>query len=569
MDYELIPKVDETQEFIEIANDFSNPLDIVREAISNAFDAKAKNIEVVFMVENIYGNKVLVIHLKDDGCGMGKEELQAFFDLGNSTKRKDIGPDGIKYTIGEKGHGTKVYFNCSKIEVRTSKNNNLLIAQMDEPFKNLFDRKIPKVQVKEETTEGPSFTEIKITGYNNNITAKFTHEILKDYIQWFSKFGSIEKEFDHLQNSDVKLKLKGLNKLEPEILDFGHIFPDNSKPIDKLFDEYVTRAPDFYCKKIVKKGNLKNNPYIFYEAVLCIEGNRVKHRYNDMIRRPGYAAPEGAYTVQDRYGLWVCKDFIPIQRKNEWLSFKGYEYTKFHAFINCQDLRLTANRGSVDNTPTKILSDLQEEIKKIYDSIAASDDYRQLEWLEDEAEAYRTTEKEKNDFKWRVQKANKLNIAKYKHLTLIQPERESGVYTIVIQLMTLEPNLFGFHIIDYDTHSGIDVIVKSDKNKPINQSKLFYIEFKYILKDNFNHSFENLYNIFCWDTDIKHDEIIKDVNGEERKLQIVSPENEKEYTRYFLDNPRKAHKIEVIVLKDYLRETLKIDFRPRTEDSID
>jgi len=36
--FELIPGVDETQEFIEIANDFSNPLDLVREAISNAFD---------------------------------------------------------------------------------------------------------------------------------------------------------------------------------------------------------------------------------------------------------------------------------------------------------------------------------------------------------------------------------------------------------------------------------------------------------------------------------------------------------------------------------------------------
>jgi hypothetical protein len=36
---------------------------------------------------------------------MGKAELQSFFDLGNSTRRGD------NATIGEKGHGTKVYFN--------------------------------------------------------------------------------------------------------------------------------------------------------------------------------------------------------------------------------------------------------------------------------------------------------------------------------------------------------------------------------------------------------------------------------------------------------------------------
>jgi hypothetical protein len=33
-EFTITPKVDETQEFIEIANDFANPLDLVREAIS-------------------------------------------------------------------------------------------------------------------------------------------------------------------------------------------------------------------------------------------------------------------------------------------------------------------------------------------------------------------------------------------------------------------------------------------------------------------------------------------------------------------------------------------------------
>ena len=35
---------------------------------------------------------------------------------------------------------------------------------------------------------------------------------------------------------------------------------------------------------------------------------------------------------------------MPIQRKNEWIAVKGEEYTKFHAFINCQGVSLTANR---------------------------------------------------------------------------------------------------------------------------------------------------------------------------------------------------------------------------------
>lgn len=562
MNFEIIPTVDETQEFIEIANDFSNPLDIVREAISNAFDAKAQNIDIIFDVRNIYGNKVLEIQLKDDGCGMSREELQAFFDLGNSTKRDDI------HLIGEKGHGTKVYFNSSRITVTTVKDGTKYIASMDEPFKNLYDRKIPKVLVEKQITDEAPYTEITVTGYNNNRKDRFTHEILKDYIIWFTKFGSIEKQFGIDNCSDIKLKLKGLNRLDYEILSFGHFFPENSKSVESLFEEYVTRAPDYYCKKFVRNGHLKNNPDISYQAVFCVEGNRIKHQYNEMIRRPGYSAPEGSYTVQDRYGLWLCKDFIPIQRKNEWLSFKGYEYTKFHAFINCQELRLTANRGSVDNTPSEILLDLQDEVRKIYDYISSSDDYRNLEWLEDEAAAYRTTEKEKKDFQWRINKANKLNIAKYNGITLVEPERESGVYTLAIQLLTLQTDLFNFDIVDYDTHSGIDVIVKSDKNKPIHQSRLYYVEFKYVLKDNFNHSFENLHSIVCWDTDIKHDDIIRDINGEERKLQIYNSDKDSSYTKYYLDNPRKAHKIEIFVLKDYLKEKLNIEFRPRSAEMV-
>lgn len=99
------PKVDETQEFIEISKDFSNSLDLVREAISNAYDAKATEIHLLFEVINEFDDAVLKITLKDNGLGMNIDTLQNFFDLGNSTRRND--PEAI----GEKGHGTKIYFN--------------------------------------------------------------------------------------------------------------------------------------------------------------------------------------------------------------------------------------------------------------------------------------------------------------------------------------------------------------------------------------------------------------------------------------------------------------------------
>ena len=206
--------------------------------------------------------------------------------------------------------------------------------------------------------------------------------------------GSIEKEFGITKNNSVKIELKGVDKNEYEILSFGHYFPKESKNVSKLFDDYLVEAPKRYCKKLIKKGNLKNFPEVSYEAIFCIEGTKVKYEYNPMLRRRGYNAPNGAYTVQERYGLWLCKDYMPIQRKNEWITQKGSEYTKFHAFINCQDLHLTANRSSIENTPSEILQDLKEVVVNFYNEITESSDWKDISWLESEVDSYNTIEKE-------------------------------------------------------------------------------------------------------------------------------------------------------------------------------
>jgi len=562
-EFVIKPKVDETQEFIEIANNFSNPLEIVREAISNSYDAKASQIKISFDVVSEYDESILKIVIEDNGAGMDKDGLQSFFDLGNSLRRNDPS------SIGEKGHGTKVYLNSKKIELITKKDKTEYSASMDEPYRKLHNREIPEVKVKENSPHQMSSNGsiITIWGYNNNRRDKFSHEILRDYIMWFTKHGAIENAFVQSGNQ-VILFLKGLGKDDFEEIKQGHYFPDDSDDINNLFTNYKMQAPDYYCKKIIRSGKLKNFPEINYHAIFAIEGKYVKYGYNSMLRRRGYNAPNGAYTIQDRYGLWLCKDFIPIQRKNDWITYKGSEYTKFHAFFNCQSFRLTANRGSIENTPSEVLLDIKEEVQTIYDEILKSDDWTLIEWLEEESNARQTIEKEKNNFSWRLKKINNSNIATYKGLTLVEPERESGVFALFLLLSTIEPDLFPFQIVDYDTHNGIDVIAKGDKNTPIFNAKLFYVEFKRTLEKGFNHSFENIHSIVCWDTKVKHDEILHDLSNEERKLQIVSPKNQNDYTRYFLDNPRKAHRIEVFVLKQYLKEKINIDFTPRTKDSL-
>src|ERR1700733_4579182 len=105
MEWQAIhPSVSAEAEFFEILNDFGNPLEIVREAISNAIDASATQMDVSFSVEEIQGNSRSVIRFVDNGSGMTEDVLRTvFWGLGHSTSRGD------KTKIGEKGHGTKIF----------------------------------------------------------------------------------------------------------------------------------------------------------------------------------------------------------------------------------------------------------------------------------------------------------------------------------------------------------------------------------------------------------------------------------------------------------------------------
>jgi hypothetical protein len=94
------------------------------------------------------------------------------------------------------------------------------------------------------------------------------------------------------------------------------------------------------------------------------------------------------------------------------------------------------------------------------------------------------------------------------------------------------------------------------------------VELKWILAARLNHSFENLKALITWSTGVKHGGVVTDINGEERTLHVVPPEIPDGVTSYFLDHPRRGQKIQVFVLKEYLREKYKLEFRSRTAEEV-
>ena len=100
------PTVVAARTFFQIAKDFTQPLDVIREAISNAIDAKASEIYISVWEDKKMPGGEIVIEIQDNGEGMDEKGIEAFFNLGDSTR---IDSDGAKLEsyIGEKGHGTK------------------------------------------------------------------------------------------------------------------------------------------------------------------------------------------------------------------------------------------------------------------------------------------------------------------------------------------------------------------------------------------------------------------------------------------------------------------------------
>ena len=143
---QFTPSVSPADEFLEIANDFTDPKEVFREAISNAFDAKAKFIKIVAVVDKSSGIDELVLSIADDGEGMTENVLESFFGLGKSTRReKDQHGNKASGAIGEKGHGTKIYFNSRRIEVVAQHGGKRISAYMDEPRKTLRRGELPTV----------------------------------------------------------------------------------------------------------------------------------------------------------------------------------------------------------------------------------------------------------------------------------------------------------------------------------------------------------------------------------------------------------------------------------------
>jgi hypothetical protein len=170
---------------------------------------------------------------------------------------------------------------------------------------------------------------------------------------------------------------------------------------------------------------------------------------------------------------------------------------------------------------------------------------------------------EQQDFDRRRRLTLRKKIANFNGVELVEPRQEAGVYSLYLILATLQPDLFAWKAVDYDTKEGYDVLARENDGLPLDRTRMAFLEFKKELGRSFDHSFGKLEAVVSWDCNLSDGDEVEDTEGKKRFLKITPKSAEQPCTKYMLISNTEPHNIEVIVLKEYINERLGLEFTPR------
>ncbi len=366
--------------------------------------------------------------------------------------------------------------------------------------------------------DAASGTVVEVRGYDNNNWNAFAHAPLIDYIRWFTAWGRVHSAWGEGLPIPCTLSVRGIGEQSAEQVLYGHPFPPENWDFRNLRAKDERRPENYFVRRWVSDPiKVQGFPEHELLIVFSVEGDSAKREHNIMLKRVGrpetkpFPYESARYTVSERYGIYVCRDFIPIERKNERFADRS-EWTKWHAFINCQSFHLTANRASVENTPADLLQAIYKTGEEyILQHVLQSEDYEDFARRIELEAGRRKAEREKKDVdrRYKAYKTKKpFNLSSNgKSLEFLEPRTEQGVLWLLGQLTHLWPEHFSWlNVVDLDSHFGYDLLVLQKHHLTDAQEPAF-VELKHNLRDSadFNHSFDYLSRIVCWETSLRED----------------------------------------------------------------
>lgn len=236
-----------------------------------------------------------------------------------------------------------------------------------------------------------------------------------------------------------------------------------------------------------------------------------------------------------------------------------------NAFVDCDAFQLNANRGSIGNTDHTITEMVRRKVNEKLSSKPIRDLIETRALLEEYENTLRTVDKDAQELEKRFRDANRRKKIKLPDgQTLLEPRRKAKRYSesetliLLIQLLSFYPDLFKFPLLDYNTHEGIDFVVKDGLHPK-------YIELKGTMQSKVNHSFRNVFKFICYDIELQEGSEVLDPEELKGTLTIAKAPFEsnnislkgRSYTWHRLSpNQPGFDGIEIIVLKKLIKEVL-------------
>lgn len=459
------PRVNEAREFLEIAKDFKDPKEIIREALSNSWDAGASEVSIKFSLAQIPGTKrkKIMVEIDDNGEGMNSEpreeigstEIEGFFNLGDSYK-----PHG---SIGSKGHGTKIYYKSYGIEVQTWKSGKHIHAQTEvEPWDALNKGDVPTYGYEETDDSSRKGTKILIDGFQAKQSEFKSLDDLTEYVQWYTVLGSFGQYFGNPKS--MSLELKPADSYSSITIPFGFKFPDEQLDLAKGTEN----SCKLFGPETIDCGKTEDGKTIKVEVVGALLGEALR----DVVPQ-----------TYSHMGLWLSKDFIRIERNNDIIEdvFGGqYYYRALLLFANCQHFDLTANRNNIRTDQEEYdlaVSGIKEFCKKIkadefltsyFQSKRDEDKEKDKEEKDKDKETRSAAAVEKR--KDRINSYNGRPNMSFKGINLApikEPSSEAETALLLQAMISSGHPGIDFTIGDYNTAYGVDLIVEMmDKEMP-------------------------------------------------------------------------------------------------------